>query len=258
MLYERMLAEGQWIQDQIHSVTKQLSTLPEGNLYCSRNGNQFKWFISDTPKPQYLSKTKRNLAEQFAARKYLTLRLEDLTNEKRAIDFYTRHHHADYGKAELLLTKPGYQELLAPYFQPLSQKLSAWMNAPYEKCTEHPEHLIHRASSGNLVRSKSEVLIDMALYTNKIPFRYECPLQLGASTIYPDFTICHPDTGQLFYWEHFGLMDDPEYCRETFFKLRSYSLHKIYPMINLITTYETKENPLSVEIINQIVNYYFL
>ena len=35
-----------------------------------------------------------------------------------------------------------------------------------------------------------------------IPFRYECALTLGNTTVYPDFTIMHPNTGELIYREH--------------------------------------------------------
>ena len=59
----------------------------------------------------------------------------------------------------------------------------------FTQYSKYPENKIHVAPSGNMVRSKSEVLIDMQLYTNHIPFRYECELQLGDVTIYPDFTV---------------------------------------------------------------------
>lgn len=98
----------------------------------------------------------------------------------------------------------------------------------------------------------------MFLYTNKIPFRYECALQLGESVIFPDFTIRHPETGNLYYWEHFGLMDDLSYSRNSCAKLQLYTSHGIIPSIHLITTYETKDSPLSSEIVEKIVSHYFL
>lgn len=132
------------------------------------------------------------------------------------------------------------------------------MTSPYEHNTKYKEQLIHKTSSGNLVRSKSEAMIDMFLYMNRIPFRYECALQLGDTTLYPDFTIRHPQTGELYYWEHFGRMDDPFYYKNVFSKLHLYTSHGIIPSIHLITTYETKENPLSSEIIEKIIEHYFI
>lgn len=111
--------------------------------------------------------------------------------------------------------------------------------------------------SGNLVRSKSEALIDMALYIHKIPFRYECALNLGGITLYPDFTLRHPQTGEFFYWEHFGLMDDESYSQNTCSKLQLYTSCDIIPGVHLITTYETKEFPLSTKTIEKTIDYYF-
>ena len=101
-------------------------------------------------------------------------------------------------------------------------------------------------------------MIDTLLYLNKIPFRYECALHLGNTTIYPDFTILHPHTGKIYYWEHFGMMDDANYAKNTCFKLQTYTTHGIIPSINLITTYETKEHPLSSDFIEKIIQHYFL
>lgn len=101
-------------------------------------------------------------------------------------------------------------------------------------------------------------MIDMFLYTNHIPFRYECALSLGETTIFPDFTILHPKTGDIYYWEHFGRMDEPSYYKNVAPKLQLYISHGIIPSINLITTYETQNNPLSSEIIDKIIHYYFL
>lgn len=253
-----MLSESQRLQAQLHSLQTQLTKLPKEKIFLVHNKNRYKWFQSDGHKQTYIKKENRSLAEQLAIKKYLLLLAEDLLHEKKAIDFYLRHHRSDYGKAEQLLADPGYQELLAPFFKPQSQELSDWMNASYDQNTSYSEQLTHKTSSGNLVRSKSEALIDMILYTNKIPFRYECALQLSGSTIYPDFTILHPETGELYYWEHFGRMDDPNYYKNVCPKLQLYISHNIIPTINLITTYETKNHPLSSETIEKIVTDYFL
>ena len=97
----------------------------------------------------------------------------------------------------------------------------------------------------------------MFLYINKIPFRYECALQLGEMTLYPDFTVKHPVTGEVYYWEHFGMMDEPNYCKKACSKLQLYSSHGILPTVNLIMTFESKKHPLSSDMIEEIIEYYF-
>jgi len=53
------------------------------------------------------------------------------------------------------------------------------------------------------------------------------------------------------------MMDDEEYARNAYAKLQKLNSFGIIPSINLIVTYETKENPLSPEMIEKIVEYYF-
>lgn len=112
--------------------------------------------------------------------------------------------------------------------------------------------------AGHNVRSKSEVIIANALFMNKIPYRYECGLRFEELVFYPDFTICHPQTLEIKYWEHFGMMNNPAYCENAFNKLKVYGNHGIIPSINLITTYETQKNPINSEQIQQIIFDYFL
>lgn len=253
-----MKAEHDRLTEQLDVIASAAAKLPEGRLICKRDGKKIRWYQSDGASTTYISKHRRLFAEQLAARKYLALKAEEILHEKHSIEYYLRHHAAAAGRADALLVQPGYQELLKPYFLPLSEELTEWMSVPYEKNENYPEQLTHKTSSGNMVRSKSEAIIDMLLHLNRIPFRYECMLQLGETSVYPDFTIRHPMTGEYFYWEHFGMMDNPAYCRNVGSKLQLYCANGIVPTVHLITTYETKDIPLNVELVEELVRHYFL
>ena len=225
---------------------------------CTTNGNYFKWYLSDGHTSTYIPKKDRKEAEKLATKKYLQLLLEALYKEKRAIEAYMRKcGDNEIQAANELLSKPGYRELLACNFKLNSKELSEWMNEKYTKNPKYPEQLIYKTVSGGYVRSKSEELIDMALFVNKIPFRYECELKLGENVIYPDFTIRHPQNNKIYYWEHFGMMDEPSYYKSAYSKMQLYTSCGIIPSVQLITTYETKDYPLSSEAVNDIVKYYF-
>ena len=74
--------------------------------------------------------------------------------------------------------------------------------------------LIHRTRRGDLVRSKSEVIIADGLLAQGIrDYIYERPL-VGPDGIprYPDFTIEDAESGITVYWEHLGLLEDPTYA----------------------------------------------
>ena len=252
-----MCLESKRLEERIKSLESQIESCPEGKIICTPNGNTYKWYRSDGHKSVYIPKSERKLAEQLAVKKYLQQIKEDCTQEKSAIEFYLRHHKASQVE-DLLINKPGYQDLLSPYFKHQSQEIEAWKNAPFEQNPKYPENKIHKTSSGNVVRSKSEALIDMVLYTNKIPFRYDCALQLREYTIYPDFTILHPRTQKIIYWEHFGKMDDLKYNRNIGERIQVYVNNGIVPSIDLITTYETSKQPLTTQEIEKIVCNYFL
>lgn len=53
-------------------------------------------------------------------------------------------------------------------------------------------------------------------------------------------------------------MDKRNYVHNAFTRLEIYTDHGIIPAINLITTYETKDHPLSMKSIEKIVGEYFL
>ena len=257
-LYEQMLTEYKKLDQKIKVTKEQLQNLPSDKLVLSHNKNHYKWYQSNGHTKTYIPKKEQKLAENLALKNYLTLSLEDLEKEKGAIQLYLKHHNSTSKAEQLLEQSTEYQKLLSSHLSPLSKYLSDWMNSTYEKNLSHPEHLSNKGFSGNYVRSKSEAMIDMTLYMHRIPFRYECALSLGGITIFPDFTIRHPKTGDFYYWEHFGLMDDPSYANNAYSKLQLYNSHGIIPSIQLITTYETKEHPLSAEVVEKIVEHYFL
>ncbi len=258
MFYQKMLIEQDKLDKKIRTLQKELKHFPKENLVCTRNGKHYKWYTSDGTHCNYLPKKERAFAEKLALKKLLSLQLEDARNEKDAISAYLNTRTTDESTEQFFRNHPEFQDILSTMYLPVSENLSRWREAPYEQSQIHPAGLVHKSISGHSLRSKSEVFIDTALYTNGIPFRYECALRLGELTLFPDFTIRHPRTGNTYYWEHFGLMDDLAYTKNACAKLQTYTNYGIIPTIHLITTYETREHPFTAEAAEKIVAEYFL
>jgi hypothetical protein len=91
------------------------------------------------------------------------------------------------------------------------------------------EYLIHRTARGEMVRSKSEVIIANALAATGVDYAYERPLTIEGATKYPDFTVEDMESGQTFYWEHCGMLHVPSYRRRWEEKLGWYRAHGILP-----------------------------
>ena len=87
---------------------------------------------------------------------------------------------------------------------------------------------------------------------------YEEKIVLEGTILYPDFTIRHPKTGEFFYWEHFGMMDNAEYINHACKKFKIYCENGIIPSVSLILSYETQEHPFSINEAERIVTQYFL
>jgi len=72
--------------------------------------------------------------------------------------------------------------------------------------------LIHRTTRGELVRSKSEVIIADLLDGFGVPYGYEQPFKgPDGSVRYPDFTVADAETGRTLLVEHLGMLDRPDY-----------------------------------------------
>lgn len=255
-IYQQALEEKAFLERQIGELEKRIKKYPKGKLICCKSDDHVKWYLSENGKRQYIPKKKRKFAEQLALKRYEKLKLQEMMSERMAIDFYLRHHSDNTAEKELL-AKSGFQELLEPYFKNAVQEFEEWMHRNYETNTFHQEQLIHKTCSGIYVRSKSEAMILMLLEQRHIPNRYESELHLGNRDIYPDFTLIHPKTGKMLYWEHFGMMDDAKYYRDACAKLEFYLSNQIYPLDQLIVTFETKENPLTTEKIEKTIQLYF-
>ena len=100
------------------------------------------------------------------------------------------------------------------------------------------EKLIHKTVRGELVRSKSEVIIANALYYNGLSYEYEPELILDGKVKRPDFKIVDGDTGDVWYWEHCGMMSDAKYAKRWKEKEQFYAKHGIERGKNLIVTEE--------------------
>lgn len=262
MYYQQLVAESKRLEAQIKQLQNELERYPEGKLQCRPNGKYQKWFVNDGHNTIYIPCKQHHLLPQYAAHEYLSCYIDDLTHQKQLIDSYLFSYSKHISKTDKFLSKhPQVKQLLQPYFtesQDHPSQIKAWLNTPFESNPLHQKQLIHNCPSGHKVRSKSESMIATLLYSYKIPFKYECPLFLGDMVFYPDFTIMHPITLDIYYWEHFGLMDEPSYVNNATGKMQKYALNGILPSKNLIITCETKASPLDYNTVISIIESTFV
>lgn len=246
------------IRSEIRRMEEDDKKAPGGELVCARNGKNYKWYLKGARGYEYLCKNKRDLAQKLAVKKYHNMRKKDLYAELDACEEYLRRSEYKGRNADKLLEHDEYMRLLGGNAISTKTELEIWKNAEYERNTNYPEKLNVKGTQGKLLRSKSEAIIDRILYNAGIPFHYEEKLVLKNTFFYPDFTIRHPRTGAVYYWEHFGMRDNQDYINNSCIKLRTYCENGIVPSVNLILTYETMEHPLGIDDVEWLVSRYFM
>jgi hypothetical protein len=138
--------------------------------------------------------------------------------------------------------------------EPLRRKIErsrAWGDSNYEECEFHSDNKTQISSRGKHMRSKSELLIIEKLYEYEIPHHYDEIVRIDGKIVVPDF-IFRDVMDEPFYWEHLGMMDDPEYARRNMKKLSDCYRAGIIPGVNLILSFD-RHGDIDMRMIETII-----
>lgn len=229
---------------------------PPGKLIWASNSKASpieRWYIKEG-KTRYLPRKEKALALALLQKGQAEAELKDIASEKYGLSCllrHPRHNHLAVFSQHLASSRQ-----LALLHQGQKNEVK-WEEAHYEG-NSYPISKPHRTSNGEIVRSKSELLIAQLLLTHQIPYRYEQELCFGQQKIHPDFTILRPYDHKIIYWEHWGKIDDVRYRQQYHEKMELYLQNTILPDDNLICTYETAERPLDLETVEEKIQRYLL
>jgi len=114
------------------------------------------------------------------------------------------------------------------------------------------ENLIHRTANGEMVRSKSEVIVADTLHSLGINYSYEEPLNVNSTTYIPDFTLRYQ--GKVGYLEHLGMLGVKSYVEHWKKKKENYEKCNISEELgNLIITKDELNGSIDSENIKDII-----
>ena len=256
------------MKDVLASLSKAMRNQPEGHLRVAqkpgKNPQYYHYTSPENLTGKYIRKKQIEFAKTLAQKDYNEQIIQLLHKEISALEDYFSKGTCGESIYEFYNTLfAPRRKLITPVTLTNEQyaiewKKVTWIGRPF--AADGSEFYTTR---GERVRSKSELLIAEALAHNNIPFRYEFPLQLlrtsgNAVTLYPDFLCLNVHTRTEFYWEHFGLMDSPEYANNAAGKLRLYTENGILAGRNLIITMETQASPLSTRLVNKLIEAYLI
>lgn len=98
----------------------------------------------------------------------------------------------------------------------LHQEIGRYLGADKESLER-----IYPTEKGDLVRSKSEVIIANQLFYSGLEYEYEKELKHSNGSMRPDFTVKTP-SGNIYYWEHLGMLGTDEYDKTWLYKKEIY------------------------------------
>ena len=259
LLVERVKNRSVVLSEQITEAKKMLHNLPPGRLECHRVENRYRWYVVKNGNREYLKKTELSLAKRLAYKRKMKLNIVKMEHELLALEtFIEQIESAPKGIDRRLLDENKEVNRLSQlYIEEKFPERVEWQSAPGESMNWKSEEKRVKSKSGVYFRSKDEAMIDDALYEHGLLVRYEDKLELGKNVEYPDFHIMDPKTGKTIYWEHFGMMDLPNYRRRATYKLRCYMEFGYYPMINFITTFMGDPFRIDEQWIETIIEYFF-
>ena len=219
---------------------------------------------SDT-KGKYIPRSQDALAHSLIQNDYDIKLIPALEEEIKVLKQFQKSYAAKSVERVYEKLAVPRRQIVKPVTLTDEQYATVWLKVEYRKKKIPPEVTVLDTENGEKVRSKSEVIIANSLKAAGVPYRYEFPLLMDKNAEtpdFPDYDFCnlHPDfyclnlrTRQEFAWEHFGMMDDPDYAKRASEKIQLYQENGFFPGKNLIITMETSKKPLSSKVLKGII-----
>ena len=261
-LLVELVEKRKFLVKTIKEMTSFLREAPEGRLRCTKKGGRAEYYLitekGDT-KGKYIHKSDQGLAALLAQKSYdqkilkmvkieLT-RVDNLINIIRSHDLVGLYAHLPEMR----------KELVNPIYLPDEEYVKQWKDRQYDRLEFKEDEAEFYTLADERVRSKVEILIANMMYQKKIPYHYEVPVKLvRLGIVFCDFEGLNVKKRRTMYHEHFGMMDDPEYCERALRKISDYQRSGYHLGENFIATFESKKQPLDMRLLEKLMDHYYL
>lgn len=262
---EKTVAELKRLSRKLSKLDKEIRAVSEldseGTLIISNSGDKRKFFryqSKDVPL-EYICKSKLHLLEPLAQKRYDTQLLNAVNKQKKAVDFCIKKlEKVDFEDLSKIYNDfpAELKQYIKPHLDDDEQYAAKWQAKNYAT-SKRENDTENYTSKDEHVRSKSEVIIADRLHVKGIPYHYE-PIFLIDENDYlvPDFIILNKRTRKEFLWEHFGMMENPQYCLVALSKIETYAREGYIFGKNLICTFESKNHPLNFKYVDMLIEEY--
>ena len=263
-VYLELLEESGQMEKLIPMLEKEIRRAPEGSLRVSVSKGKFPQYYvyrreedNSHINGKFIRKKEIRLAQKLAQKGYHEELLKVVKKEKELLDEFLENCKVSAIEAVYEnLSKPR-QALVMPVVQTQQEFLAEWKEKIQGGMNSYTIVTELLTDNGEHVRSKAELILANKFLKEGIPYVYEPRIELKSGrSVYPDFALLDIKERKTYYWEHFGLMDVPEYSEKMVIKMEEYQDNGYWPGENLLCTFETKENPLNSKMVDRILKRY--
>ena len=245
----------------IKNLEKALANQPEGRIRISHShGFTYYYLVKGSERNgRILAEADRPLIKQLAQYNYYEKILKSAYRERNILADLKNHYDKNLLEDIYTNLTPERKALVNPLYATDEKFKNEWLAQPYKRKLMTSDTPAYKTAKGDMVRSKSEMIIANTLYANGIPYKYECPLHLKSSnqTIHPDFTILRMSDRTEIYLEHYGMIDDSSYAQKAVQRNNAYAHDGIILGERLFLTMESNRIPLDTEALEALIEKVF-
>lgn len=242
-------------------VDEKLKQSPPGRLeIITRNSRQYFIHCNTDSKGNltrnYLSEKDQKLITKLINSNYYLRMRPKLVREIKAFENFLSSYSPAKKDYEYTNMCEARRKFVVPLFSNVTYELQKWLEEGNTEYSNYFESKRFTTDNGEMVRSKSELMIAnrLARRSDKLLYKYEPELVfLNGRRLRPDFKTFSLLSGKKSILEHAGMMDNPEYAENFVRKMKDYQENGFHYGENLFVTMETSRIPLTTSVIDRTI-----
>ena len=261
----QLIQEKNELIKKIMYLESKLADAPQGRLRILKaKGKYCQYYVyskdseTNEPKGEYIKREHIDLAKKLAQRDYHEIVLKEMKKKLMAVS-QTINVYGD-GSEQISVydrLNENKKNLVIPLETSDETFVDKWYKSKRTGENTYEVTGNRLTERGEEVRSKTEKILADKLYNQNIPYVYEPTLLLpDGNIVYPDFAVLNVRLRKEYYWEHFGIMDDPQYAEKSVWKIDVYEKNGYWFGENILYTFETGNRMPDDRNIDRMIHLY--
>jgi hypothetical protein len=225
------------------------SDIPNKSVRVSKQKNGYQYYLEDrSGKRSYIKTKDIEMVRKIAQKDYDVSIEETLLTIRYRIERFLKLYNIQSIEDVYNRLGEGRKALVNPIIPTDEEYINDWIISHKGNLNPYHEKGQYLTERGEYVRSKSEKILADMFNKYKVPYAYEPQYKLSnGNCIYPDFVLLNITKRKTIYWEHFGIISDPDYSVKAFEKLRLYEKSGLELGSELLISMESDTAPLDVK-----------